>query len=190
MAKLPLEHTNGATRALPVIVVVAVLSAGLTILATKTKRDDVVEQATCDATCVERVALETARVDGAAAAVAYVQTAVTENPSLAIACHDIMHAVGAEAGKTGFPKYEADSCQYGYLHGVLQARAEAGDVPSPATPRRGAGPLTAAIHDLKSSVCTGSGTGSRSPLAATWPNRCANARPCRTHGSSRVRTGR
>lgn len=126
MAKLPLEHTNGATRALPVIVVVAVLSAGLTILATKTKRDDVVEQATCDATCVERVALETARVDGAAAAVAYVQTAVTENPSLAIACHDIMHAVGAEAGKTGFPKYEADSCQYGYLHGVLQARAEAG----------------------------------------------------------------
>jgi len=126
MANLPMENTKVATHMLPVIVIVAVLGAGLAVLATKTTHDEVGEQATCDAACVERVALETVRVDGAAVAVAYVQTAVAENPSLSIDCHDIMHAVGAEAGKLGFPEYEADSCQYGYLHGVLQARAEAG----------------------------------------------------------------
>jgi len=125
MTKLPLEHANGAKRALLVSLLVAVLSAGLAVLATKTNRGDVANQATCDAACVERVALETLRVDGAAVAVTYVQTAVAENPSLAIDCHDIMHAVGVEAGKLGFPKYEADACQYGYMHGILQARAEA-----------------------------------------------------------------
>lgn len=57
---------------------------------------------------------------------AYVQTAVTLDSTLALACHDIMHAVGVLAGELTFPEYGPDSCQYGYLHGVLQARAKAG----------------------------------------------------------------
>jgi hypothetical protein len=98
---------------------------GLAMLAGMISRETASEEAVCDAACVEQTALATARRDGTKSAVAYVQAAVAEDPSLALACHDIMHAVGAEAGKLGFPPYEADSCQYGYLHGVLQARAEA-----------------------------------------------------------------
>jgi len=125
MAKIPLGTTNGTKRARAAVLAVAVLGAGLAILAGTTSRETASEEAVCDAACVEQTALATARRDGTKSAVAYVQAAVAEDPSLALACHDIMHSLGTEAGKLEFPEYEADSCQYGYLHGVLQARAEA-----------------------------------------------------------------
>ena len=125
MAKIPLGTTNGTKRARAAGLAVAVIGVGLAILAGMTSRETASEEAVCDAACVEQTALATARRDGTKSAVAYVQTAVVRDPSLALACHDIMHALGAEAGKLEFPEYEADSCQYGYLHGVLQARAEA-----------------------------------------------------------------
>lgn len=81
---------------------------------------DLVETA-CDLACVELRAIEIAQEAGGAAAAEYVDS--IDDPTIRYGCHAVYHAIGRVVGEAGWPTYMTDTCQYGYLHGVLQARA-------------------------------------------------------------------
>jgi len=75
----------------------------------------------CDLRCATDRAVALVKVEGPEAAVAYADA--IEDPIVRLSCHGLYHAIGRAAAQDGYPAYISDECQYGYLHGVLQARA-------------------------------------------------------------------
>lgn len=86
--------------------------------------DEVVEVSeACDEKCVAEQAIKIYESEGIGGALAYVREKTSSDKNLSISCHGILHAVGRVSGENGWPETRDESCQYGYLHGVLQARA-------------------------------------------------------------------
>jgi len=75
----------------------------------------------CDLRCATDRAVALVKAEGPEAAVAYADA--IEEPAVRMQCHGMFHAIGRAAAREGYPAYISDKCQYGYLHGVLQARA-------------------------------------------------------------------
>lgn len=62
---------------------------------------------------------------GPGEAMRVLERAVKERPELSQGCHGAAHALGMLAAVDTYPEQVEISCGYGYLHGVLQARAAA-----------------------------------------------------------------
>lgn len=81
----------------------------------------------CDPTCaIERATALTVE-QGPEAAIQWI--AKFEDENIKYSCHAIHHAIGAAAARESvpeFPPLAAMNCEYGYLHGVIQAMASYG----------------------------------------------------------------
>ncbi len=80
--------------------------------------------AVCAESCTIEQVVAVARREGAVVALAELKRRVAENPELSLGCHGAAHAVGMVAGERDWPEHIDGTCFYGYLHGVLQVRAE------------------------------------------------------------------
>ena len=89
----------------------------------ESKEPEKLMNAGCEVECLIEIAVEIAENEGAEKAMIYVAE-LAKNPKNSMICHGIAHAVGHKIGEVGYSNYINTTCQNGYLHGMIQARAE------------------------------------------------------------------